>query len=167
MPVSSSTLPAFPPQPSWRAVALWPLTFVPGRMVRTNVRENAMDQKLREEVLATYAAFTDAFRANDVPALDKLIQYPLAYVGNGRVALVEAFPIQPAEMMAAKQWHDTKDLNPEVVFVSAEKAHMVVPHATRVRVDGSPIEVVSAFYALTRTPSGWKFFALSDITIPA
>jgi hypothetical protein len=42
------------------------------------------------------------------------------------------------------------------------KAHMVLPHVTRVRVDGSPIEVVSAFYALTRTPSGWKFFALSD-----
>jgi hypothetical protein len=36
-----------------------------------------------------------------------------------------------------------------------------------VRADGSPIEVVSAFYALTRTPSGWKFFALSDITVAA
>jgi hypothetical protein len=35
------------------------------------------------------------------------------------------------------------------------------------RADGSPIETVSAFYALTRTSSGWKFFAFSDITVAA
>jgi hypothetical protein len=126
-----------------------------------------VDQKLKEEVLAAYAAYLDAFRANDVPALDKLIRYPLAYIGNGQVTLVETYPVQPAQLMAAKQWHDTKDLDPEVVFLSTEKAHVILRHATRVRVDGSPIEVVSAFYALTRMPSGWKFFALSDITIPA
>jgi hypothetical protein len=126
-----------------------------------------MDEVLKNEVLATYAAFQDAFRANDVLALDKLIQYPLAYIGKDRTTLVDTFPVQPAELMAAKQWHDTKDLDLDVVFVSHEKAHLIVRHATRVRADGSPIEVVSAFYALTGTPSGWKFFALSDITIPA
>jgi hypothetical protein len=125
-----------------------------------------MDQEAKQEVLATYTAYIDAFRANDVPVLDKLIQYPLAHIGNGRVTVVETYPVQPAELMAAKQWHDTKDIDPEVVFLSAEKAHVILRHATRIRVDGSPIEVVSAFYALTRTPSGWKFFALSDITVP-
>ena len=69
--------------------------------------------------------------------------------------------------MAAKQWHDTRDFAYEVVFASTDKAHLIVRQATRVRTDGSPIETVSAFYALTCTPSGWKFFALSDITIPA
>jgi hypothetical protein len=126
-----------------------------------------MDQKLKEEVLATYTAYLNAFRANDVSALDRLIQYPLAYIGNGRAMMVETYPVQPAELMAAKQWHDTKDIEPEVVFLSAEKAHVILRHATRLRVDGSPIEVVSAFYALTRTPSGWKLFAFSDITVPA
>ena len=126
-----------------------------------------MDERTKDEVLATYTAYLDAFRANDISALDKLIQYPLAYIGNGRTTFVETYPVQPAELMAAKQWHDTKDLNPEVVFASADKAHLIVRHATRVRTDGSPIETVSAFYALTRTPSGWKFFALSDITVPA
>jgi hypothetical protein len=125
-----------------------------------------MTQPLKEEVLATYAAYLDAFRANDVAALDALIQYPLAYIGNGRVTLVETNPVQPAELMAAKQWHDTKGLDPEVVFLSTEKAHLILRHATRVRADGTPIEVVSAFYALTRTPPGWKFFAFSDITVP-
>ena len=125
-----------------------------------------MDQEAKQEVLATYTAYIDAFRANDVPALDKLIQYPLAHIGNGRVTVVETYPVQPAELMAAKQWHDTNDIDPEVVFLSAEKAHVILRHATRIRMDGSPIEVVSAFYALTRTPSGWKFFAFSDITVP-
>jgi hypothetical protein len=125
-----------------------------------------MTQPLKEEVLATYAAYLDAFRANDVAALDALIQYPLAYIGNGRVTLVETNPVQPAELMAAKQWDDTKGLDPEVVFLSTEKAHLILRHAIRVRADGTPIEVVSAFYALTRTPPGWKFFAFSDITVP-
>jgi hypothetical protein len=126
-----------------------------------------MDQELKGQVIATYQAYIDAFLANDVEALNKLIQYPLAYIGNGRVTLVETYPVQPAELRAAKQWHDTKGMDPEVVFLSADKAHVILRHATRVRVDGSPIEVVSAFYALTRTPSGWKFFAFSDITVAA
>jgi hypothetical protein len=56
-----------------------------------------MNQGLRGEVLATYTAYLDAFRANDVSALDKLIQYPLAYIGNGRTTFVDAYPVQPAE----------------------------------------------------------------------
>ncbi len=126
-----------------------------------------MDQQTKNEVIAAYTAYLTAFRANDVQAIDKLIQYPLAYIGNGQTTLVKAYPIKPAELMAAKQWHDTKDFTFEVVFASADKAHLILRQATRVRADGSSIETISAFYALTRTPSGWKFFALSDITIPA
>jgi hypothetical protein len=125
-----------------------------------------MDDRLRQEVLDTYGAFVKAFRENDLPALDRLIQYPLAYIGDGRTTVVGTFPVQPADLMAAKQWHDTKDLDPEVVFVTQDKAHMIVRRATRLRADGSPIEVVSAFYALTRTATGWRFFAFSDITVP-
>ena len=108
-----------------------------------------------------------AFRENDVPALDKLIQYPLAYIGAGSTNLVGTYPVQPADLMVAKQWHDTKDLDPEVVFVTQDKAHVIVRGATRLRADGSPIEVVSVFYALTRTADGWRFFAFSDITVPS
>ena len=126
-----------------------------------------MDDQLRQEVLDTYSAYVQAFLENNVPALDKLIQYPLAYIGNGRTTLVDVYPVQPANLMSAKQWHETRDLDPEVIFVTPEKAHVVIRHATRLRADNSPIEVVSAFYALTRTPSGWKFFAFSDITFPA
>lgn len=125
-----------------------------------------MQQQAKEEVLAAYAAYLAAFQANDLAALNALIQFPFAYIGECETMLVDAFPIQPAALRAAKRWHGTKDFSYEVVFVSDTKAHLVLRQATRVRIDESPIETVSAFYALTRTPSGWKFFALSDITIP-
>jgi hypothetical protein len=48
-----------------------------------------MDERTKDEVLATYTGYLDAFRANDISALDKLIQYPLAYIGNGRTTFVE------------------------------------------------------------------------------
>jgi hypothetical protein len=54
-----------------------------------------MDQALKKEVLVTYTAYLEAFRANDVRALDALIQYPLAYIGNGRVTSVETYPVHP------------------------------------------------------------------------
>jgi hypothetical protein len=127
----------------------------------------SVDERNRDEVLATYTAYLTAFRANDVSAIDQLVQYPLAYIGDGKTTLVDTFPLKPADLMAAKQWHDTKDSSYEVVFASANKAHVILRQATRIREDGSAIETVSAFYALTRTPSGWKIFALSDITIPA
>jgi len=126
-----------------------------------------MSEAAKAEILATYAAYVKAFLDNDVAALNRLIQYPLAYIGSGRTTLMDTYPVQPAELIAAKQWHDTKNLNPEIVFIAADKAHVIVRQATRVRADGSPIEDVSAFYALTLTPSGWKFFAFSDITVSA
>jgi hypothetical protein len=126
-----------------------------------------MQQKAKEEVLAAYAAYLVAFQADDLAALNALIQFPFAYIGQGGTVLLDSFPIQPAALRAAKQWHSTKDISHEVVFASDEKAHLILRQGTRIRIDGSPIETVSAFYALTRTPSGWKFFALSDITVPA
>jgi len=33
---------------------------------------------------------------------DPHVQYPLAYIGNGRVTLAETYPVQPAESMAAR-----------------------------------------------------------------
>jgi hypothetical protein len=67
-----------------------------------------MDEHLKGQVLATYSAYVEAFRANDVAALDELIQYPLAYIGNGRTKLLDAFPIQPAELMATSRGMITK-----------------------------------------------------------
>ena len=37
-----------------------------------------MNEASRKEVLAAYAAYTKAFLASDIKAIDALIQYPLA-----------------------------------------------------------------------------------------
>ena len=128
---------------------------------------DTVHEALKNEVLATYTAYLKAFNASDIHALDNFMQYPIAYIENNRAALVDVYPYNPADLKAAKQWYATTDANFEVVFATTEKAHVVLRSAKRVRADGSLIENVSVFYALTRTLSGWKFIAISDITEPA
>jgi hypothetical protein len=103
-----------------------------------------MRQQAKKEVLAAYAAYLAAFQADDLAALNALIQFPFAYIGQGSTVLLDIFPIQPAALKAAKQWHSTKDYSHEVVFASDDKAHLIQRQATRVSADGSPIETVSA-----------------------
>jgi hypothetical protein len=121
----------------------------------------------KDAVIAAYRAYVRAFLDNDIEAIDALVAYPVAYVGAGKTVMLDSFPVKPADLMAQKQWHSTTDTDFEVVGVSADKAHVILPHARRLRADGSLIETVSAFYAFTRTDSGWKIFALSDITVQA
>ena len=121
----------------------------------------------KDAVIAAYRAYVRAFLDNDIAAIDALVAYPVAYVGAGKTVLLDSFPVKPADLMAQKQWHSTADTDFDVVGVSADKAHVILPQAKRLRADGSLIETVSAFYAFTRTASGWKIFALSDITVQA
>jgi len=121
----------------------------------------------KDAVIAVYRAYVRAFLDNDIEAIDALVAYPVAYVGGGKTVMLDSFPVKPADLMAEKQWHSTTDTDFEVVGVSADKAHVILTHARRLRSDGSLIETVSAFYAFTRTDSGWKIFALSDITVQA
>ena len=85
----------------------------------------AVDERIRDEVLTVYTAYLTAFRANDVAAIDRLIQYPLAYIGDGKATLVDTYPVQPTDLLP-KGWHDTKDYSYEVVFASADKAHLIL-----------------------------------------
>jgi hypothetical protein len=121
----------------------------------------------KDAVIAAYRAYVRAFLDNDIAAIDALVAYPVAYVGAGKTVMLDSFPVKPADLMAQKQWHATTETDFDVVGVSADKAHVILPHARRLRADGSLIETVSAFYAFTRTDSGWKIFALSDITVQA
>lgn len=126
-----------------------------------------MDEARKQELMAAFVAYARAFKNNDMAALDMLMIYPLAYIGDGIVRMVDSYPVQPGDLIARTGWHDTKDIEFEVVFASADKAHVILLRATRVRADGSPIETVSGIYALARRPEGWKFFAVSDVTEPA
>jgi hypothetical protein len=120
----------------------------------------------KAEVIQAYERYLQAFLADDVPAIDALVQYPLAYIADGRVSMLDAYPIKPSALMTAKGWHTSVDMDYEVVGLSESKAHLILRRCTRVRPDGSPIEEVCAFYAWTRTDDGWKIFAVSDVTVP-
>jgi hypothetical protein len=118
------------------------------------------------EVIEAYERYLKAFLADDLAAIDALVQYPLAYIGEGKVSLLDDWPFKPSALRAAKGWHTSIEMEYEVIGLSATKAHLVLKRGTRVRRDGSPIEDIFAFYAWTRTDDGWKMFALSDVTVP-
>jgi hypothetical protein len=118
------------------------------------------------EVIQAYERYLEAFLAEDVAAIDALVQYPLAYIGDGKVTMLDKWPFKPSMLREAKGWHTSIDMEYEVIGISATKAHLVLKRGTRVRCDGSPIEDIHAFYAWTRTADGWKMFALSDVTVP-
>lgn len=125
------------------------------------------DETDKDAVVAAYQAYTRAFLDNDMDAIDRIVLYPVAYIADGKTVMLDSFPVKPADLMAEKQWHSTADTHFEVVGISADKAHVILPRARRLRADGSLIETVSAFYAFTRTDEGWMMFALSDITVQA
>lgn len=120
----------------------------------------------KAEVIAAYERYLQAFLADDLAAIEALVQYPLAYIGDGKVSMLDQWPFKPSALRAAKRWHTSIDMAYEVIGISETKAHLVLKRCTRVRRDGSPIEDVFAFYAWTRTAEGWKMFALSDVTVP-
>jgi hypothetical protein len=120
----------------------------------------------KAEVIQAYERYLQAFLADDLAAIDALVQYPLAYIGDGKVSMLDEYPIKPSALMAAKDWHTSVDMEFEVIGISETKAHLILKRGTRVRRDGSPIEDVFAFYAWTKTEQGWKMFAVSDVTVP-
>jgi hypothetical protein len=101
----------------------------------------------KAEVTKAYERYLQAFLADDIETINALVQYPLAYIGDGKVSMLDEFPIKPSALMAAKGWHTSMDMAFEVIGVSETKAHLVLRRGTRVRRDGSPIEEAFAFYA--------------------
>jgi hypothetical protein len=118
------------------------------------------------EVVQAYERYLQAFLADDIAAIDALVQYPLAYIGDGKVTMLDQYPVKPSALMATKGWHTSVGMDYEVIGINETKAHVVLKRCTRVRSDGGPIEEVFAFYAWTRTDDGWKMFAVSDVTLP-
>jgi len=121
---------------------------------------------VRTEVLETYERYLAAFAANDMQKINEFFVWPCAFIGEGKTVMVDKFPINLAEMRKAKNWAATKANEIDVVAASATKAHVVLRNCVRVRPDGSAIEEVTSFYAFTKTPSGWKVFAVSAIEFP-
>ena len=75
----------------------------------------------KAEVIQAYQRYLEAFLAEDFATIDGLVQYPLAYIGDGKVSLLGEYPIRPSALMAAKGWHTSIDMAYEVIGVSETK----------------------------------------------
>ena len=126
-----------------------------------------MENSAAAEVIEAYQKYLRAFMSDDMDTINALVSYPLAYIGDGVVRILDEFPIRPSALTAQTGWRDTVDMQYEVVAITATKAHLILRRGTRVRQDGSPIETICAFYAWTKTTAGWKMFAISDVRVPA
>jgi hypothetical protein len=119
--------------------------------------------RFKEEVTRTYMKYyVEGFKSNDISLIDEIIEYPIAYIKNGKVEVCNAYPINPEELKKQKGWDHSIDWKFEVTAANDKEAHAVAS-AIRCREDGSKIESVHGFYAFTNTESGWKMFAVADI----
>ncbi len=118
---------------------------------------------LTAKVAHAYEKYLAAFIANDLTAINAMVQYPFGHIGESSVGLSATFPFDPGALKRAKQWHSTRNSSYEVVALSPRNAHVTLRCADRLREDGSLIETVSGFYAFTCTPEGWKLFAMSAV----
>jgi hypothetical protein len=121
----------------------------------------------RRDVLAAYQVYLDAFMAGDEQEIRECVRWPCIFLGLDGGKALDEFPYSPTDLKRERDWDTSIGLEVDVVAVSDVKAHVVLRNCERIRSDGSVIEAVSAFYAFTKTVSGWKIFAMSSIEFPA
>ena len=126
-----------------------------------------MDKNLRAQVFETYNRYLNAFIEADMETINDCIAYPLAYIGESSVKMLDKFPVDPQELKEKIGWATSNSFEIDVVAVSDKKAHVVLRNVRRLKKDGSLIEEASGFYAFKNTENGWKMYANSDITFPA
>ncbi len=110
---------------------------------------------LKDELRRTYEKYVEGFKTNDVELIDEIVRYPIAYLKDGVVEMMDSYPIDPAKLKADKGWDHSTDWHFDIPAINDHHAHAVAS-AVRRRVDGSVIERVHGFYALTKIDGSWK-----------
>ena len=116
------------------------------------------------EVLKAYEQYLAYFLDNNMNGINSLVKFPITYIADGESKSLDAFPVTPKEMMENKQWDTTIDKETYVHGTNSTKGH-VISSGTRIRKDKSVIEKYTVFYAFTKTDSGWKMYAISDVIL--
>ena len=104
-----------------------------------------MKSELRAELYAVYQSYLDAFNREDMDGINACIEFPLIHIGNGKINVLDQFPLSPTEMKQAKGWHRSDSFEIDIVAMTETKAHLLCRNVRRLREDGSLIEQVSAF----------------------
>ncbi len=118
--------------------------------------------ELKEEVHQCYMRYyVEGFKNNDLSLIDQVVQYPIAHIHEGTVTLCDTYPIDPQRLKDELEWDHSIEWVFEVTAANERDAHATAS-AIRCKKDGSVIEHVHGFYAFTRTPQGWKMYAVAD-----
>ena len=126
-----------------------------------------MDNNIRAQVFEAYNRYVKAIVDADLGTINSCVEYPLAYIGDKSVTMLDKFPIDPREWKKKTGWATSNDFEIDVIAVSEKKAHILMRNCRRLRDEGSLIEEATGFYAFKNTDDGWKMYAFSDITFPA
>ena len=117
---------------------------------------------LKEQLLDTYQIYIDGFKSNDMKLIDSIVQYPIAFLSNGTVKMLNQYPVNPEKLKVEKGWDHSRDWTFDIQAINDYQAHAAAS-AVRCRADGSIIERIHGFYAFTRIDNEWKMFALSEV----
>jgi len=120
----------------------------------------------RSDVFAAIERYKQGFDEHDDEKIRDAFVWPHTLLANGTTTTLHEPLVTTAEMKATKNWARSINWEIDVIAASNTSAHVAVRNVERVRADGSLIECVSGFYALTKTDKGWKIFAISAITSP-
>jgi hypothetical protein len=52
-----------------------------------------MDSSERAKLLSAYQRYLNAFNANDIDVINSCVKFPLAYIGDGEVKILDYFPL--------------------------------------------------------------------------
>ena len=84
-----------------------------------------MDKNLRAQVFETYNRYLNAFNEADMETINDCISYPLAYIGEESVTMLDKFPIDPREWKKKTGWATSNAFEIDVVAISDKKAHIL------------------------------------------
>jgi len=119
-------------------------------------------EALKGELRKTYQTYVEGFKTNDVKLIDSIVRYPIAYLKDGAIDMLNHYPIDPKKLKEEKGWDHSTDWHFDIPAINNTHAHAVAS-ATRRRADGTIIERVHGFYAFTKVDGLWQMYAFSEV----
>ena len=83
-----------------------------------------MDKNLRQQVLETYNRYVNAIVEADMDTINSCVDYPLAYIGEESVTMLDKFPIDPREWKKKKGWATSNAFKIDVIAGSDKTAQV-------------------------------------------
>ena len=83
-----------------------------------------MDKNLRAQVLETYNRYVNAIVEADMDTINSCVDYPLAYIGEESVTMLDKFPIDPREWKKKTGWATSNAFKIDVIAGSDKTAQV-------------------------------------------